>query len=187
MFVAVLVYFGSGFVDSLRNLVFPAPAARFCRVRFCLNLDICCVDGRKLPQTRLAPRQLPLGGSLWRARKLCTLVRNFAVTAEAFPRSGEGGCERSEQTDEGAGKWQFVGNHPSSGANAPPSPQGVKALAHPEGLHFSQKLCRHAKGPIPEGAVCDQREQTGGVLFPIILPFYTFSPRFGGKIMSELK
>ena len=23
--------------------------------------------------------------------------------------------------------------------------------------------------------------------FPIILPFYTFSPRFSGKIMSELK
>ena len=42
-----------------------------------------------------------------------------AVSAKAFPRSGEGGCERSEQTDEGAGKQQLTGNHPSSGATRP--------------------------------------------------------------------
>ena len=29
----------------------------------------------------------------------CTMP--LAVSTEAFPRSGEGGCERSEQTDEG--------------------------------------------------------------------------------------
>lgn len=45
MFVAVLIYSGVNFVDNPRNLRFPAPAARFCRVRGHLNLDICCVAG----------------------------------------------------------------------------------------------------------------------------------------------
>ena len=36
-------------------------------------------------------------------------------------------------------------------------------MAKPETLRLSRKLCRHAKGPISEGAGCDQREQTGGV------------------------
>ena len=31
---------------------------------------------------------------------------------EAFPRSGEGGCTRSKQTDEGAGKQHFTLNTP---------------------------------------------------------------------------
>ena len=76
---------------------------------------------------------------------------------------------------------------PSDAACAAPAPSGREPLARPEALHFSRKLCRHAKGPISEGAGIERSEMTGGVLFPIILPFYTFSPRFGGKIMSELK
>ena len=36
-------------------------------------------------------------------------------------------------------------------------------MAKSETLSLSRKLCRHAKGPISEGAGCDQREQTGGV------------------------
>ena len=47
-----------------------------------------------------------------------------------------------------------------------PAPSEREPLAQPDTLHFSRKLYRHAKGPIPEGAGCDQREQTGGVLFP---------------------
>ncbi len=35
-----------------------------------------------------------------------------------------------------------------------PAPSGREPLALPETLRFSQKLSRHAKGPIPEGAVC---------------------------------
>ena len=31
---------------------------------------------------------------------------------EAFPQSGEGGCARSKQTDEGAGKQHFTLNTP---------------------------------------------------------------------------
>ena len=42
----------------------------------------------ELPQTRLAPRQLPLGGSLWRARKLCTLAENFAAMPKAPSQTG---------------------------------------------------------------------------------------------------
>ena len=31
----------------------------------------------------------------------------YQYCTKAFPRSGEGGCERREQTDEGAGGWRF--------------------------------------------------------------------------------
>ena len=34
-----------------------------------------------------------------------------------------------------------------------PAPSGREPLARPETLCLSRKLCRHAKGPIPEGAV----------------------------------
>ena len=38
---------------------------------------------------------------------------NFIVCkSESLPRTEEGGCERSEQTDEGAGKQQLTGNYP---------------------------------------------------------------------------
>ena len=40
----------------------------------------------------------------------CKLHRFARV--KAFPRTGEGGCERSEQPDEGAGKQQLTGNYP---------------------------------------------------------------------------
>ena len=43
-------------------------------------------------------------GPLCQSRKRCGLHASPAVIAEAFPQSGEGGCERSEQTDEGAGQ-----------------------------------------------------------------------------------
>ena len=59
-FVAVLVYYGIGFVDNPRNPRFPAPAARFCRVRSHLNLDRCCVDG-----VNSLSRGLRRASSLW--------------------------------------------------------------------------------------------------------------------------
>ena len=34
------------------------------------------------------------------------------------------------------------------------APSGREPLAHPQTLRLSRKLCRYAKGPIPEGAVC---------------------------------
>ena len=52
---------------------------------------------------------------------------------------------------------------PQSKPTALPVPSEREPLARPQTLHFSRKLCRYAKGPILEGAVCDQREQTGGV------------------------
>ena len=39
-----------------------------------------------------------------------------------------------------------------SGANAPALPKG-EPLAKPEALHLNREVYRHAKGPIPEGAV----------------------------------
>ena len=50
-----------------------------------------------------------------------------------------------------------------SGSLRSPAPPKGELLAKPETLRLSRKLCRHAKGPISEGAGCDQREQTGGV------------------------
>ena len=49
-----------------------------------------------LPSGELARERLR--GRNWRARKLCTLAGNFAATAKSRPL-GEGGCERSEQTE----------------------------------------------------------------------------------------
>ena len=46
------------------------------------------------------------------------------------------------------------GNSLSQNLTVLPAPSGREPLALPEALHFSQKLSRHAKGPIPEGAVC---------------------------------
>ena len=42
--------------------------------------------------------------------------RKVCGNAEAFPRSGEGGCDQREQSDEGAGKQLLSGNYPSFGA-----------------------------------------------------------------------
>ena len=43
------------------------------------------------------------------------------------------------------------------------APSKREPLAYPQTLCPNWKLYRHAKGPILEGAGCDQREQTGGV------------------------
>jgi len=48
---------------------------------------------------------------------------------KAFPQSGEGGCERSEQTDEGAGKQQLTGEitpHLALRATFPPRGEGLR-------------------------------------------------------------
>ena len=123
MFVAVLIYSGIKSVYNSQNHLFPAPAARVCRVWEHLNLDICCVGRRQLPQTRLAPRQLPLEGSQPSQSK----PDGFASSPEGgsfvgtnrqmqkapperkdFPRPGEDvaqrqkgecGCDQREQTE----------------------------------------------------------------------------------------
>ena len=51
-------------LSTVYGILFSLPRRRsFAGCGGHLNLDICCVGRRKLPQTRLAPRQLPLGGS----------------------------------------------------------------------------------------------------------------------------
>ena len=56
----------------------------------------------------------------------CGSAGSCTATAEAFPQSGEGGCERSEQTDEGAGKQQLmvITPHPALRATFPPRGEG---------------------------------------------------------------
>ena len=77
---------------------------------------------------------------------------NFAATAEAVPLG--------------------MLNSLRQNLTVLPAPSGREPLARPQTLHFNRKLCRYAKGPILEGAGCDQREQTGGVqpTAKIVLP-----------------
>ena len=49
-------------------------------------------------------------------------------------------------------------NSLSQSLTALTAPSGREPLARPQALHFSRKLCRHAKGPIPEGAVERMRD-----------------------------
>ena len=56
----------------------------------------------------------------------------------------------------------FRTNSLSQNLTVLPAPSGREPLARPQTLHFSRELCRHAKGPILEGAV--ERSETGGVL-----------------------
>ena len=50
-------------------------------------------------------------------------------------------------------------------------------------LKFGHMLCWRCE--LPQMRLAPRQLPLGGS--PIILPFYTFLPRFGGKIMSELK
>ena len=54
-------------------------------------------------------------------------------------------------------------NSLSQSLTALTAPSEREPLAYPQTLCPNRKLYRHAKGPILEGAGCDQREQTGGV------------------------
>ena len=54
-------------------------------------------------------------------------------------------------------------NSLSQSLTALTAPSKREPLAYPQTLCPNRKLYRHAKGPILEGAGCDQREQTGGV------------------------
>ncbi len=79
---------------------------------------------RKEPsQASLRDASSPEGGVLGIAGNLPTKLQVCGRT-KAFPWSGEGGCERSEQTDEGAGKQQLTANYPSSGATRHLPPKG---------------------------------------------------------------
>ena len=73
--------------------------------------------------------------------------------------------QKSRKKDEKGGLPQSA--HPrglnslSQNLTVLPAPSGREPLAHPQASHFSRRLCRRAKGPIPEGAV--ERSETGGV------------------------
>ena len=72
---------------------------------------------------------------------------NFIATTKSRPL-GEGGIAAG---DDGRG------NSLSQNLTVLPAPSKREPLARPQTLHFSQKLSRHAKGPISEGAVIAQR------------------------------
>ena len=86
-----MVYSRISFVDNPRNLLFPAPAARFCRVRGYLNLDICCVDGvnflEKGSPSQALPRQLSQRESqaVKFSAKVLGAKRNFPAVDLALP------------------------------------------------------------------------------------------------------
>ena len=81
---------------------------------------------------------------------------------------GGTGCERSEQT-EGVPRRGL--NSLSQSLTALPAPSGREPLAKPRTLHVSREVCRHAKGPIPEGAGT-AIAVTGGVSL-VTLPYKT--------------
>ena len=64
-------------------------------------------------------------------------------------------------------------NSLSQSLTALPAPSVREPLAQPNTLRFSQKLCRHAKGPISEGAVAagDWGSFSGSVSSPILLHY----------------
>ena len=82
-----------------------------------------------LPLGELSPKVTERAHAVVLSAKVSSAMRNFPATAKSRPL-GEGGCERSEQTE------------------------GVTSQA---AFLFSRKLCHHAKGPISEGAVIAQR------------------------------
>ena len=103
------------------------------------------------------------------------------------------------------------GNSLSQNLSVLPAPSGREPLAHPQALRSSRKLCRHAKGPIPEddfprpGEDVAQRQkgesversETGGVcsrrtheqqLFPVwktaIFPAFSTQKNGGGPVLK---
>ena len=97
--------------------------------------------GRFCSTSRKLPKSSPFGGA----------GRDQRERTERVSRPlGEGGCERSEQT-EGVPRRGL--NSLSQSLTALPAPSGREPLAKPRTLHVSREVCRHAKGPISEGAV----------------------------------
>ena len=85
-------------------LVTPTLLGSIQKIQVAALEDFLCSADSKPPLSRCATAP-PRGSG--HARKLYALAGNCTVTAEAFPRSGEGGCEWSEQTDEGAEQQRF--------------------------------------------------------------------------------
>ena len=77
--------------------------------------------------------------------RLCTMPETLSPPLKAVPL---GKVASPQAMTEGV-------NSLSQNLTVLPAPSGREPLAHPETLHFSQKLSRYAKGPIPEGAVAE--------------------------------
>ena len=91
---------GSGFVDSLRNLVFPAPAAGFCRVRRALKFGhmLCwrCVNFlEKGSPSQALPRQLSQRES--QGLRLVAKVLGITRKLPAVPAPPRGSCRAATE------------------------------------------------------------------------------------------
>ena len=95
--------------------------------------------GRVTPSGANAPA--PPRGSLWALPETLSLPLKGVPLGELASVARLRGCP---------GKGL---NSLSQSLTALPAPSGREPLTRPETLHFSRKLCRHAKGPISEGAV----------------------------------
>ena len=95
-------------------------------MRILCNLGVFFHGGRNSLSQSLTALPAPSGREPLAWRESCQSNHKAYGCAKAFPRSGEGGCERSEQTNEGAGK-QLTENYPSSvtyGDTFPPRGEG---------------------------------------------------------------
>ena len=115
--------------------------------------------GRFCSTYRKMPKSSPFGGA----------GRDQRERTERVSRPlGGAGCERSEQTEGGPRRGL---NSLSQSLTALTAPSGWEPLAKPRTLHVSREVCRHAKGPIPEGAGT-AIAVTGGVSL-VTLPYKT--------------
>ena len=64
----------------------------------------------------------------------------------------------------------FATNSLSQNLTVLPAPSEREPLAQPGTLQFEWKVCRYAKGPIPEGAGITRSGMTGGVINSIAVP-----------------
>ena len=106
-------------------------------------------------QSSLRDASSPKVGALGSPRKL-----HLFAKASPFGRGGF-----AKQRRRGRGRCGGT-NSLSQSLSALTAPSGREPLAKPETLQFNRQLCRHAKGPIPEGAGIERSEMTGGVSSP---------------------
>ena len=100
--------------------------------------------------------------SMWNREYPLSLLTVFAARlpqGDAFALCRK--PSRHHQKPSPWGRWIAAqrqdgrGNSLSQNLTVLPAPSEREPLARPQTLHFSRKLCRYAKGPIPERAVAE--------------------------------
>ena len=104
------------------------------------------------PLSLAALASSPEGGAFGNAASFAFMPEALPLPLKPSPGRGKVDATKGSRRmrAQASSSLREITPHPSPAVT--PSPQGVKALARPEALHFSRKLCRHAKGSLHEGA-----------------------------------